>query len=762
MTTVVKGRRKSTNEPDELPLQDLDMDRCIAAKGWTLLHTPLTLLNVERDRVEKYLEQYLLRPLKQLKPDFLLFRDSERVGIIEADTYFWFLKELRNIGVKLYYADPGREVDTSNIGNAFQEVTNVFACADSQLKISRKVLNGREQRIKDKNFVGSLPAYGYDWAILNRNGELKYRIVYDGYKVFNDSDGKTGHHKRRVDSLWKINEALCRAKVYPDGKVERFDDEWLPSEDYGLGPWKLLVTKPTQDMGDRKTILPNEQRAPIVREIYRLADMPLWKTPYEIACELNKQGIPPFGLRPWSQGTISCILNNPIYSGKWIEGRTNRSKIERYKAFEVELNEQEQERIRLVEESQWQRVQNHLKQKPPEIYERKRRSNHHEFWARNFLQCGNCNASLYIQASNPWRKSNCYRCQKCSSVNVGVIHTLIDEWAAWLNPKKCSPTKELSACLTQLMGDGGAVGNWNMWATKMANYSIERMPGDTQEEKQEAYRQRIIAHAKTPSVNSTPSFYFKTEPYIMPVEIGTDSVEAIYLEEFEKDNAPKRKEVADIETELNELYVFAKNLKSNELLACYEKDATELGEKKRNLEASMVSLLPEYRREKQRIAQLGESLAQLQSDLKTAINEHKAVLLSPHLEKVLLFFNDKTSNSFKLRKVEIYSTNPALPVKIFEENHCREIFKKLDGRRRNSAVIGSQRSSETRAKQSATMQKKWTSGEFVQAERNRRRSPEARAKQSAIMKKKWASGEFVGQKRALPATGRPPIENSGA
>jgi DNA invertase Pin-like site-specific DNA recombinase len=64
-----------------------------------------------------------------------------------------------------------------------------------------------------------------------------------------------------------------------------------------------------------RTLIPNEEEAPIVKKIYELALQNL--TPHKIAVYLTTHGVPTYtGVPEWSKDTVKTILTNPTYIGK--------------------------------------------------------------------------------------------------------------------------------------------------------------------------------------------------------------------------------------------------------------------------------------------------------------------------------------------------------------------------------------------------------------------------------------------------------------
>ena len=83
------------------------------------------------------------------------------------------------------------------------------------------------------------------------------------------------------------------------------------------------------------TLVPNEQQAPVVAEIFSLfcREEPPVFTPASIARRLNSLAIPSVSGRPWSASSVRTILKNPVYAGYIKFG--SRPQIKRMKQQEL-------------------------------------------------------------------------------------------------------------------------------------------------------------------------------------------------------------------------------------------------------------------------------------------------------------------------------------------------------------------------------------------------------------------------------------------
>ena len=100
---------------------------------------------------------------------------------------------------------------------------------------------------------------------------------------------------------------LRRLMISPDGKQKRF---------LAKGEIKCLQS-------DRVVLVPGDaHEVACVREMFRLV-LEERRTPFYIACELNRRGLKP-GDRTWSHQQISRILTNPKYAGCSVWNRSTR------------------------------------------------------------------------------------------------------------------------------------------------------------------------------------------------------------------------------------------------------------------------------------------------------------------------------------------------------------------------------------------------------------------------------------------------------
>src|SRR4051794_16421320 len=113
MDTCVTVVRRSTNTPEELVNQYMMIEPFVQEKGWTVIDK-LELLDVPRFTMMEQVEQRVLAPLRQRPPNWLVWREHDRIGFKGLDEFGWFCQELRRLGVKLVTANDGLVYDMAD------------------------------------------------------------------------------------------------------------------------------------------------------------------------------------------------------------------------------------------------------------------------------------------------------------------------------------------------------------------------------------------------------------------------------------------------------------------------------------------------------------------------------------------------------------------------------------------------------------------------------------------------------------------------
>lgn len=658
MTTCVKIRRKSNvSDPMELVNQDMIIDPFIQKMGWNMVDE-ITLNGVPRwDMLDE--ANNLVSKLKNNKPEYVIYRDHDRIGFKNPAEIGFFITSLKQLDIKIITANDEQIVDMNDLASTMRTVQNQLASSAEIEKKGYRTQIARRKTIENKSSPGKMCAYGYDWVVFNRDGIFKYKVIYDGYKK---CEGRHWTDPPK-NTKSRANYALMRWKELSDGKREAYHDQWVQDGHN----WVLLTSAPAMEKGDRKTEIINVERAKIVKEIYELADIPNYKTPHEIAGILNDKEIKNVS-GVWDSRTIKCILTNSIYKGYPIDNRTSKAKTTRLNSdiISVPLTEEERLAIRIIDIEQWNRVNKYLKDNQTG-YKRLRRANLGDFWGKCFLFCGNCQEILYVSNSTKWKPSKNYRCNNCGAIKADVVHEIIDNWLKWLSQSYISLCEKVkSANAHEFCGEV---------AQKMHRFVLAHLPGETEEEK-------------------TKSFQKRTWKYTITSNDDTDYFELTYQEIFDETSQSVKDKIADLKAEKQKLILKFVGIDDDPDVRQFIKDKQLEIEV---LEANLVSLVPEYRRSKEHLLKMATTVETLCKDVEKAVGEEKAVLLRPHLKDVVFYFDTtEKTNVCKVCRVEINSVNPFIPRQVLDLADFEMINEKYNGRR--NCRLGKCMSEETRKK----------------------------------------------------------------
>jgi hypothetical protein len=463
----------------------------------------------------------------------------------------------------------------------------------------------------------------------------------------------------------------------------------VPAEDLGLGPWQKITRRPHLDDDDRKVLVPNPERSPVVALVFERLDGPSWKTPAEVAGELNRRGVRSMrhdGL--CTARTIAWEANNPTYKGERIEGKTTQAKYARgYEAFPVPMTPEEQAAITLVDPARWERVVNRLapaptprrkpgKQREPGRYHQ--RAHQEEFWGYDFLWCGNCGNGIRVQRATRWTRRPVYRCGHCGQIAAEVVHDLIHAWLEWAGADFMPGESAMVAlakkalCGTAEEPQQGALYDVTETAFQMVKCVYDSLPGG-REEKVAALKD---LHSKHRQQLNLPG---RRVGPLDQLYGGPDADESTYLEWYEEHNRETLARIKAIEEELDAL--FAAGWRSPEMASRADRRAADLGREKEDLQGQCHNLVPRYREEKRRVCELSQTLRSLQASVRDAEGPFKTVLLASHLDKVVLHFDPrKRVGRNKLMRVEVYAKDPAIPCTVFTAEECLAVHRLYDKR----------------------------------------------------------------------------------
>lgn len=263
MATCMTVVRESTHSPEQLRNQEMVIDPFVKSKGWQCLGQ-IVLLEVPRNEMRRHVRERVFRKVEELKPDYLVYRDHDRIGFKDGGEIGWFVTELGDRGTRIVTADDGMIYDMADITVMVRAMSNALVSHGEITKKAFRTHGGRQRTVRESRSVA-------------------------GQRVPFGSIGR------------------CSAKM---------NNDWVYDDHLNL--WVMLRNRPQLATGGRKTWVQNEERAALVREMYSMADQPTWHTPAEIARKLNQAGKPPYPGEPWDGPTVKGILSKGILcSDRW-------------------------------------------------------------------------------------------------------------------------------------------------------------------------------------------------------------------------------------------------------------------------------------------------------------------------------------------------------------------------------------------------------------------------------------------------------------
>ena len=202
-----------------------------------------------------------------------------------------------------------------------------------------------------------------------------------------------------------------------------------------------------------KTVVVHEENAIVVRKIFELYDASAQGVD-SIAKLLNEEQIPSPSGKQWIGRTVYVILKQPKYIGVWVYGRTcikrdsTRDKLIQVNRPQNEWVVQTYERLRIIPQDLWDRVQSKLK--TVEETRRLARNKSDSIWGRNrglpnhfltgALVCGECGSNFLTISGKGGGYMGCrnaHRLNSCDNKRIVLIrwveYTLLTELRSWIN-----------------------------------------------------------------------------------------------------------------------------------------------------------------------------------------------------------------------------------------------------------------------------------------------------------------------------------------
>lgn len=706
---VIPVVRISADKKDQLEVNQLQgIDRLIKRNGWTKACEDIILRNISREDMAENVD-YIFQAVEKYKPDHLVYRNFDRVGHLSNAELGHFVTEVkrRGNGTTIYLADEDRELDMNNMEDFIAIQTS-----NKEINVKRRrAEDARYKAVNNGSNPGKKAAYGYDSAVYDRKGTLKYKVINNGVTY----QGVRQYRGRLIATY-----ATMRTKVYPDGRTEEYNDTWSTkgNEDELV----QCINCPSLDPGDRKTEIINPQRAKVVQRIFQLADYPTCYSPNQISTLVRDEYHATIESRGLCSRTISSILRNQIYKGFPVDN-LRRKPDSKYDLQPYPLTDEQRQAICIIEPEQWDRVNHLLNQRPQHsLPHRKSRPNANTRWLRGYLICGNCNRQMYSHATRS--SVTRYKCKRCGSVLTPVLHAMVDEWVSSFQ-QQCEqladtlhlPDTDELWCQYQTEQICVGIRRLSV-AREMALFILDRMPGNTDLEKLTAYRARhwkyfgedkqwaVVLEPLPDSLEGVPAYRLlfdddekdrSSKSHLSSLRLKYPHLSlpnpdgylvSIYTEVVEEHTAPLRQEIVTIDKQLSDFGAeFVSSIKSPTIRSSIEKAITTLENRKQSLETQSRSLVLDYRKLTEDIKRIADTVRKLGADLKTADGPQKAALLQPILKSVVVQFPPigKTRCATRLVTVKITSTEPSIQPKTYSPDDFAKFYRIHQGRGRKRA-----------------------------------------------------------------------------
>ena len=217
--------------------------------------------------------------------------------------------------------------------------------------------------------------------------------------------------------LGTVNEHQSRqnSKVVRDRKAEAVEKGYFVG---GRPPYGYRTEQAPGTEKDKKILVKDQEKAPFVIEIFRLALEGMYGTPWgvkKIATHLNRTGVPASASR-WTNTNVHRLLKDPIYIGKREYSKEARIKLKDYKPILYR-------NPTILDEHTFHRVQAGLKAR--DLPEREEKGLRSKSLLTGIVKCDACEQNMVISTG----KSGRYGYYKCSrrikeDINVCTCPTI--------------------------------------------------------------------------------------------------------------------------------------------------------------------------------------------------------------------------------------------------------------------------------------------------------------------------------------------------
>jgi len=316
--------------------------------------------------------------------DWVAVDAQDRIGFKHTFEFGSFIHHLLNHRCHLWSVTHGHLSDIYDPACQIMGSVGGVTSQREQHDKSERVIRGKISKFRQGTYPGGNVPYGLDVVILGPDKNEKWRVEYVGKNQ--------------------------RKKVYPDGRVERYDGEKnFPRYDATDTPY-LAWSK-------------DEIKKKIIQFIFSWYDREAIATA-AIARWLNKQNILTQTGRCWQGIDVRTLLRNPIYKGVIAGGKEASGDFFRIKNGEMAkvdwqgncIPRRENRPLEeciisteyslpgIIPEDQWARIQAKLgspNRKPPRS---------ESLWLKPFLFCGHCGKAMRGWHSKNSRSPACYVC----------------------------------------------------------------------------------------------------------------------------------------------------------------------------------------------------------------------------------------------------------------------------------------------------------------------------------------------------------------
>jgi DNA invertase Pin-like site-specific DNA recombinase len=310
--------------------------------------------------------QRLLRAVENGLVDWIAVDAKDRFGTANTWEFGKFICQLRDHDCQLWSVSQGDLTADDAVTEILATVDSVRS-RDEQVNKSQRSLRGAVRAVRQGEWQGGYPPYGFDVVCLDKSGKEKWRVYYTG--------------------------AYQRLRLWPDGRPpERYD---------GKGNF------PPKDREDTLRLTPShdKRRVEMVKKIFH------WFATEAVSLRalctrLNDLRVSPVIGQGWYTSRLGPMLRNPAYlvgqtvwnknghgrflewdNGQYREVRRVKGRVKKGRKREPgQFVWPEVEQEGLIDRGTWDAVQAKLR----EIRRQGRAPKNRDLWLAGLIYCGHC------------------------------------------------------------------------------------------------------------------------------------------------------------------------------------------------------------------------------------------------------------------------------------------------------------------------------------------------------------------------------------